>query len=957
MKKKIKLKLRLIDVFIVILCLSVFIFCIHFFWKDLNSYTTRNDKDAIATIVFKQRIAQRKFSDRVVWERLQNNAPLYNEDSLRTSTQSEAIITFKNNSVIEIGENTMLQVFYSEDGGVHLNIEDGNIDIDTSSMNESEKSTVSVKIANGSVINLSSGSKMSANTKTETGVTSFNIQEGNAIIKDNKGAETKLLVGETAKIEKNGEISKGIFNVTSIPNNLKILNFEENKTVPIQLEWNKSQEVSEKSVIIQTSQKKDFSKIENTYTVEDINSFTLPVENGTLYWRAYLEDSENQNKNDEKKSEINESEKIEGKIRVEKIIPIQTISPKNGTNFSFRKDLPKISFSWEGNDFATKYKLEISSTADFSSPIICDEISVENISYNSLSEGTYFWRITPFYSINDTGFAESSEVKTFSVVKNEIINPPSLTIPTQNAILNYKNTDFNVSFIWKSDEKLADYDFIISKDEKFENIVYESQVKENRIYQDFSKILPIGKYFWKVRQNSLEEGKNQSEIREFSVMKYVPETNRLVYPPNNFSVEKTKITSTNFMWKLSDEYKNSDLKSIFQISTDLDFKNIILQNTTNQTSIKDFSLEKGKYYWRVGIFSEDENKEIFTNARIFNVLDELGSPKITFPPENENFVLPKNSILKINWTSVQDADFYKVKILNSKDNSIIYEKIVSSNSVQDFVIPSFVNLENSKFEVFVQAFTEQTDENPMRQGKITSTKFEIRTPEPVKLISPQNFTNIEGLNALKNPILLEWKSGKDIPTKTTFILKKVLSSGNSKEIQRIENVKNQIKLERLSSGTYEWTILASSKEGFSLNAEKYNTFVVKSVSKLQKPVLTSPKNDFLIDSSYLRKNRNIVFSWEEVLGATDYTFTLYQRNDDGTIRQIYTEKNIKNNSIKFKKLSNLDVGNFEWNVTAFSHAKDGFEEQSGITSVGKFKIQFNLPQKVKTNNPGRIYGE
>lgn len=974
MKKKTRLKSRLIDIFIVILCLSVCVFSIYLFYKDLNSFTIRTDKDSIATIVFKQRIAQRKFSDRVVWERLQNNAPLYNEDVLRTSSQSEATITFKNNSVIEIGENTMIQVFYTDDGGVVLSVENGDVQIDTTSVTSTNSNTpsFSVKTGDGSIVALSNGSKMSATVKEDSEISNFNVQEGDASIKNNKGEETAIKVGETAKIEKNGEVSKGSFNVTSIPNNLKILNFDDKKTVPIELEWNSTEELSQKPVIIQISHRKDFSEIENTYKVEDINSFTLPAENGTLYWRAFVDESD-ENETEDSKSQIDETQKnensnlqnadisdvVEGKIRVEKVLPIQTTSPINGNVFSYRKENPKINFSWNGNDFATNYKLEISKTADFSSPIITEEVSIKNVSLDSLGEGEYFWKVTPFYPLNNIGYAEPSDVKSFSIVKNAELKPPTLSVPSQNATLTYKDSDFNVSFLWKSDVKVADYDFEIASDENFENVIYSSNVKEPRIYEDFSKVLPIGKYFWKVSRNSLEDEKlSQSEIREFSVIKYIPETTRLVYPPNDFSIENTKLSTTNFSWKLSDEYKNSVVQSVFEIATDENFENILVQKSTQEKSLKNISLEKGKYYWRVGVFDDFENKEIFTNSRILNILGELDSPKIIYPSDNENLVVLKNSFVKLNWAKVEDADFYKVLVYSSQnENDLLYSKISYENSVQDFQIPSYLGTDPSQFKISLQAFTEQTDEMPLREGKTSSSTFKVRTVDSVKLVSPQNSQNFDGLNALRNPIVIEWKSGKDEPSKTTFVLKKVLPSGTTKEIQRTENVKNQINLERLSSGTYEWTILASTKNGLPINAENYRRFTVSQVQNLQKAILTSPQNDFVMGPSYLRKNRNIVFSWNEVFGATDYTFTLYQRNDDGTIRKIYSEENIKGTSVKFKKLSSLDVGNFEWNVTAYSHAKDGFEEQSGITSVGKFKIQFNLPSKVKTNDPGRIYGE
>ena len=126
---------------------------------------------------------------------------------------------------------------------------------------------------------------------------------------------------------------------------------------------------------------------------------------------------------------------------------------------------------------------------------------------------------------------------------------------------------------------------------------------------------------------------------------------------------------------------------------------------------------------------------------------------------------------------------------------------------------------------------------------------------------------------------------------------------------------------------------------------------------MPKAGLNSPENNSVIGPVYLKKYKSIIFDWQKVSGATDYSFALYQKNKDGKLKLIYSEKNYKNNVLKFKKLTDLDVGSFVWNVTAYSHARDGFEEQHGKTASGNFEISFDLPEQVKTIKPGRMYGE
>ena len=68
-----------------------------------------------------------------------------------------------------------------------------------------------------------------------------------------------------------------------------------------------------------------------------------------------------------------------------------------------------------------------------------------------------------------------------------------------------------------------------------------------------------------------------------------------------------------------------------------------------------------------------------------------------------------------------------------------------------------------------------------------------------------------------------------------------------------------------------------------------------------------------------------------------------------------TEKGVKGNKLRMKKLSMLDVGNFEWNVTAFSYQKDGFEERRSPVSKRSFTIKFDSPKQITTEQTGRMY--
>ena len=128
MKKK--TKSIFCNILFVLVCFLICALSLIYFFLDLNKTLSRNEKE-IAIIQFKERVAQRKFSDSVIWDRLKQKSPLYNEDVVRTESDAEAVIYFNNNAVVDLGSSTMIQVFKEKDGDLKLSVSSGNVEINT----------------------------------------------------------------------------------------------------------------------------------------------------------------------------------------------------------------------------------------------------------------------------------------------------------------------------------------------------------------------------------------------------------------------------------------------------------------------------------------------------------------------------------------------------------------------------------------------------------------------------------------------------------------------------------------------------------------------------------------------------------------------------------------------------------------------------------------------------------
>ena len=108
MKMRRSLKSRGSDFAVVLLCLFLSFTSLFLFWKDVNRTLSKIGETPIGTITFKYKVAQRKFADRLIWDRLQKESYVYNGDTIRTANLSEATIRFTDDNVITLEESSPL---------------------------------------------------------------------------------------------------------------------------------------------------------------------------------------------------------------------------------------------------------------------------------------------------------------------------------------------------------------------------------------------------------------------------------------------------------------------------------------------------------------------------------------------------------------------------------------------------------------------------------------------------------------------------------------------------------------------------------------------------------------------------------------------------------------------------------------------------------------------------------
>ncbi|MCB1306325.1 MAG: FecR domain-containing protein, partial [Leptospiraceae bacterium] len=102
------------------------------FFFEQNRSRSAGDEEVIGSLLFRYRVAERKFSDTVLWDRVDPGDSLRNMDWIRTDAYSEAIFELKDGSRVEMSPETMLILSFDgkeksiqiENGSAKLDLKD-----------------------------------------------------------------------------------------------------------------------------------------------------------------------------------------------------------------------------------------------------------------------------------------------------------------------------------------------------------------------------------------------------------------------------------------------------------------------------------------------------------------------------------------------------------------------------------------------------------------------------------------------------------------------------------------------------------------------------------------------------------------------------------------------------------------------------------------------------------------
>jgi hypothetical protein len=919
------------DILIYGFCVIGILVFLNLFRMDLFSTLTRQAEQPIGTITFKYRAAQRRFADRVLWDRLRKEAPVYEGDFIRTAEVSEATVTFVGESaVINLAENSLIQL-HENDGDVRVDINGGEVSAGAADSGL-------VLVSGDRQITLEAGGVVKA--ELEGGDFTLRVIEGTASFSGpgNSGYIGTLSAGEAVALGGDGpRILREAAALFPRPQ-ARFLNPKPGKfTVPFR--WDRSGLAPEEPTRLEIAADRSFSRI--VFNGELVSgAAAVELEPGSYFWRVSLVNGEG----------AGPSSNILSFRILSAAAPV-LITPTEGYPYHFRVKKPSVRFQWTETGEAAFYILEAADNPEMTNPALSQEVRGTSLYFSGLEPGTWYWRVRPVFPAAYEGAAGEGVPASFSIIRIGDLRSPELRLPQDRGTVDVAATRGDVYFSWRPETEARSYRIRISTNSDFDNPVIDETVRDNfYVYRTGQNVLKPGQYYWAVLQTDTEGNDSAlSPVYSFTALEGEL-IQRLVFPPDGYVIETSMLHDIRFTWKT-----NLPFQTRFQISEDPGFSSAFIDEDAGGEVFRGRLLSAGTWYWRIR--ARGPGGTVFeTPPRSFTAAAPISAPPLIEPVPEGWTVIQEGKPLVFSWEAAEGAEYYQFNLYHGEDrNNAVYENNLVEGTRQSLSMDSYPE---GNYHWTVRGFAPERSRNTRRRGLLSEGAFSVRKLRPVSLDYPGNDVSFEGLRAYREPETLRWSSADPVAASCFILSEKSDFTGPPAAL--INNPHHSVTLPKLRAGTYYWTIRAETPEGFDISARRPRRFRVLPVPPLPRAANRLPEDGKVIGGAELWTNRRIVFSWNAVRGATGYLFTIENAETGKTIMR---RGPVAETTLVLENLTLLDVGTFIWRleaVLAEPSGEQGEDEgeiiQRGEISENRFTINFGLPGTPQPRKPGILYG-
>jgi len=255
---------RFLDLFIIIFFLFITFVCLYLFRLDLLNTFNLQNVDPAGTVVIKKNTVQRRLGDRVIWDRLNNESPVYVGDLIHVADVSAATLYIKGNS-IELDENTIIRIVLSPDGeGFQIILTSGTMAV----FAEKGAEKVSVNL-NGKEVKSEPGTVLQA-----------------AVPEKGKGEPAVKVFESVQKFVEETPVRKIQAPRLLSPAANSMFHYVGDNSPTLNFQWTRVDEAA--SYVLQVSSKPDFSDLRVNISTNAVFASISSLGRGVWYWRISL---------------------------------------------------------------------------------------------------------------------------------------------------------------------------------------------------------------------------------------------------------------------------------------------------------------------------------------------------------------------------------------------------------------------------------------------------------------------------------------------------------------------------------------------------------------------------------------------------------------------------------------------------------------------------------------------
>ncbi len=519
-----------------------------------------------------------------------------------------------------------------------------------------------------------------------------------------------------------------------------------------------------------------------------------------------------------------------------------------------------LTLSWNPSASAETYRLQVSTSANFSSTLVDDStLATTSRQIGPLAnKTTYYWRVN---AKNTGGTSVYSEIRSFTTIV-AAPSTPALASPADGAV----NQPTSLTLSWNAATDAETYRLQVSSSANFSTTVVDDSTLATTS-REVGALSNKTTYYWRVRAKNVGGTSAYSQARSFTTIVAAPSTPALSSPTDG-AVNQPTILSLN--WNAVTDAETYRL----QLSTSANFSTTVVDDSTLATTSRQIGplTNNTTYFWRVRAKNAG-GTSAYSQARSFTTIVAAPSTPALASPDDDTEHQPTTLIL--SWNPSADAATYRLQVSTGADfaATVVDDSTLTTTSRQ---VGPLTN--NTTYFWRVRA---KNVAGTSEYSEVRNFTTIVATPSTPALASPA-----DGAINQPVPLTLSWNPATDAETYRLQVSASADFSTTVVDDSTIAALSGQIGA-LAGNTTYYWRVRAKNIAGTSAYSAARSFTTVTIVSPPSTPTLAFPGHGAANQPTILTLSWNPSTDAEayhlQVSTASDFSTTVF---DDSTITAV-----------------------------------------------------------------------